>query len=38
MKSETPTTPSLPTTANSDVDPPSVTYSSETMAVTGKYT
>ena len=38
MKSEMPTMPSLPTTAISAEAPFSITYSSETMAVVGKYT
>ena len=38
MNSEMPTTPSLPTTAISADAPSSITYSSETMAVVGKYT
>ncbi len=38
MNSETPTNPSLPTTASSADAPFSITYSSETMAVVGKYT
>jgi len=36
MKSEMPTTPSLPTTAISAEAPSSITYSNETMAVVGK--
>ena len=36
MNSDTPTTPSLPTTAISAEAPFSITYSSETMAVVGK--
>ena len=38
MNTEMPTTPSLPTTAISADAPLSVTYSSATMAVVGKYT
>jgi PAS domain-containing protein len=36
MKSETPTTPSLPTTAISAEPPSSMTYSSDTIALVGK--
>jgi len=38
MKSEMPTSPSLPTTAISADAPFSMTYSNETIAVVGKYT
>ena len=38
MKREMPTMPSLPTTAISAEAPSSITYSSETMAVVGRYT
>ena len=38
MNSEMPTIPSLPTTAISAEAPSSITYSSETMEVVGKYT
>ena len=38
MNSEMPTIPSLPTMAISADSPFSVTYSSETMVVVGKYT
>ena len=38
MKSDTPTSPSLPTTAISAEAPSSITYSSDTIAVVGKYT
>ncbi len=38
MNSETPTMPSLPTTAISADAPFSITYSNDTIAVVGKYT
>jgi len=38
MNSEIPTRPSLPTTAISADEPFSITYSSETIALVGKYT
>ena len=38
MNSETPTMPSRPTTAISAEAPSSIKYSSETIAVVGKYT
>jgi hypothetical protein len=38
MKMATPTSPSWPTTAISAEAPFSITYSSETMALVGKYT
>ncbi|EWS58294.1 hypothetical protein Y695_04706 [Hydrogenophaga sp. T4] len=38
MNSAMPTRPSLPTTAISAEAPSSITYSSEMMALTGKYT
>jgi hypothetical protein len=37
MKRETPTTPSLPTTAISADSPFCITYRSDTIAVVGKY-
>jgi hypothetical protein len=38
MNSEMPTTPSWPTTATSAEAPSSITYSSDTIDVEGKYT
>jgi hypothetical protein len=38
MNTETPTRPSLPTTAISAESPFAMTYRSETMQVVGKYT
>ena len=38
MNSDIPTMPSLPTTAISADAPSSITYSSETIEVVGKYT
>jgi hypothetical protein len=38
MNSEIPTIPSRPTTAISAEDPFSITYSSDTIEVVGKYT